>query len=112
MSCELSLHRNRFGQVAGLIHIQMFADGSIIGNQLQGHCNGKHGEAVFQIRNPKFHVSHPVLHHRLFLCQQDNVSASGLYLPDIGNGLGKDMVLSGYGDNRHIVVNQGNGSVL
>ena len=40
------------------------------------------------------------------------VSASGLYLPDIGNGLGKDMVLSGYGDNRHIVVNQGNGSVL
>ena len=112
MSCELSLHRNRFGQVAGLIHIQMFADGSIIGNQLQGHCNGKHGEAVFQVRYPKFYISHSILHHRLFLGQKDDISTPGLYLPDIGNGLGKYMVLSCNGYDRHIVINQGNGSVL
>ena len=73
MSRELSLHRNRFGQVAGLIHIQMFADGSIIGNQLQGHCNGKHGEAVFQVRYPKFYISHSILYHRLFLGQKDDI---------------------------------------
>ena len=43
---------------------------------------------------------------------EDDVSAPGLYRPDIGNGLGKYMVLSCYCYDRHIVINQGNGSVL
>ena len=78
----------------------------------RGHCNGKHGEAVFQVRYPKFYISHSILYHRLFLGQKDDISPPGLYLPDIGNGLGKYMVLSCNGYDRHIVINQGNGSVL
>ena len=73
---------------------------------------GEHGKCVGQVGNAHLGVRDSILHLGGLLSQQDDVSASGLHLPHVGDGLCKNMLLGGDGDDRHPVRYESNGAVL
>ena len=44
-------HRNAFGQISGLVHIQSFGDAEIISQKLQRHYSQAGGEMLVGLRN-------------------------------------------------------------
>ena len=100
------------GQVSGLVYVQIFSNGGIVGDQLQNSRDGEDRKFIRQIRYGDAHVGDIVVQHGALLGKKDDKSPSGFNLPHIEIGLGKDMVLGSDGDNRHVLGDQGNGAVL
>ena len=102
----------RFCKIAGLIHIQILSKRGIIRNQLENYCNGEDRKNIFHIRDSNMEICQRFVHDGGLFCQKNDKSAPGLYFPHIGNYLGKDVLLSGDGDDTRLIRNQGDGSVL
>ena len=87
-------YRHRFSQISGLVHIQIFSYGCVVGNQLQHSGNGKYGKFIGQIRDGNTNVGDFTVCHSAFLGQKDNKGSTGFYLAYIGEHFGKDGLIS------------------
>ena len=106
------LYSNRFCQVSRLVHIKTFLDGSVVGDELKDNGDWEHGEFVIFPWNADDHVCNALVDSGIFRDEEDHISTSRFHLADIRDRLCENMLLGRDRDDRNMVCDQSDGSVL
>ena len=111
--CAPSLHRNRLGQVAGLVYVTAFDGGYVVGQELEGD-DGQQGDEAFFGVGDFYGVVGQVADDGVAAGNySDYPTLPGFDFVDVADHLIiHGLVVGGYHYHRHFLVYEGDGPVL